>query len=78
VRTGPYRWVRHPIYSGVYGLSLGTLLAAGEVRALLGMALLGFAFWRKIRLEERHLGTIFGAAYDEYRRSTGAVFPRIL
>src|SRR5262249_36967336 len=70
VRTGPYRWVRHPIYSGMFGLSLGTLLVAGEWRALVGMALLIVAFGRKIRLEERHLRTVFGAAYDEYRRST--------
>jgi len=78
VRSGPYRWVRHPIYSGMFGLSLGTFLVAGEVRALVGMVIVVVAFWRKIRLEERHLSAVFGPAYEEYRSSTWAVIPRVL
>jgi len=78
VRSGPYRRVRHPIYSGMFGLSLGTALAVGEVRTLLGIAFLVVAFRRKIRQEERLLAGLFGPAWEDYRRTTGAVIPWLL
>lgn len=78
VRSGPYRLVRHPIYSGMFALSLGTALAVGEVRTLLGIAFLVVAFWRKIRQEERLLGGLFGPAWEDYRRTTRAVIPWLL
>jgi protein-S-isoprenylcysteine O-methyltransferase Ste14 len=37
-----------------------------------------FAYWRKIRLEEANLRKAFGPAYDDYRRETGALVPRLL
>jgi len=70
--------VRHPIYSGMFGLSLGTALAVGEVRTLLGIAFLVVAFRRKIRQEERLLAGLFGPAWEDYRRTTGAVIPWLL
>lgn len=78
VRTGPYRLVRHPIYSGMYLLSLGTALAVGEVRVLVGIAFLVAAFWRKIRMEERLLAGLFGPQWEDYRRTTRAVIPWVL
>ena len=78
VRTGPYRLVRHPIYSGMYALSLGTALAVGEVRTLAGIAVLVVAFWRKILKEERLLAGLFGPAWQDYRRSTRAVIPWVV
>jgi protein-S-isoprenylcysteine O-methyltransferase Ste14 len=78
VRGGPYRLVRHPIYSGMYALSLGTALAVGEVRTLVGIAFLVAAFWRKIRQEERLLEALFGPAWDDYRRTARAVIPWLL
>jgi protein-S-isoprenylcysteine O-methyltransferase Ste14 len=38
----------------------------------------GFAYWRKIRLEEANMRKTFGPAYDAYRRDTGALIPRLL
>lgn len=78
IRTGPYRLVRHPIYSAMLGMFLGTALVSGELHALLGVIIIAVAYWRKIRLEEQHLRGVFGAAYDEYRRKSWALIPGVL
>jgi len=78
VRSGPYRRVRHPIYSAMLGMTVGTAVVSGELHALVALALMTVAYVRKIPLEERHLRTVFGPAYDEYRRGTWAVVPGLL
>jgi protein-S-isoprenylcysteine O-methyltransferase Ste14 len=78
VRSGPYRWVRHPIYSALFGTYAGLLLISGELHALVGMILICLAYWRKIRLEEQYLGSVFGAEYEDYKSSTRAVIPGVL
>jgi protein-S-isoprenylcysteine O-methyltransferase Ste14 len=78
VRSGPYRLVRHPIYSAMLGMTLGTTLVSGELHALLALALMIVAYARKIPLEEHHLRSIFGPSYDEYRLGTWAVVPGLL
>ena len=50
----------------------------GEVHALLGLALLVLAYWRKINLEEQAPGKSFGRAYEAYRDETRALIPGIL
>lgn len=77
VRTGPYRWIRHPIYTAMLGMSLGTAIVAGELHALLGFAIMAFAYARKIQLEERSLREAFGPAYDEYRAQSRALVPGV-
>lgn len=76
VTSGPYRWVRHPLY-------LATLLAAlanGLVTAngwVLGCGLAAFALLMiRSRTEERFLRERFGDAYERWRRDTGSVFPK--
>lgn len=78
IRTGPYRVLRHPIYSGLIGMCIGTALVSGELHALVAVAIIGTAYVRKIRLEERHLSALFGAEYDEYRRRSWALLPGIV
>jgi len=76
IRTGPYRWVRHPIYSGML-LALGaTALAVGEGRAALAFALAFIGFLRRICAEEKCLAAIF-PDYENYRRETVALIPFI-
>jgi len=78
VRTGPYRVLRHPLYTGMIGMFLGTAIVWGEWHALVGLALCCIAYARKIVLEERQLREEFGDAYKQYRRSTWAVIPGVL
>lgn len=75
VRTGPYRKLRHPIYTAVVGLCAGTALVEGHVHALVGVAMVVAAYWRKVRMEEANLRKAFGDRYDEYRRSTWGAVP---
>jgi protein-S-isoprenylcysteine O-methyltransferase Ste14 len=75
VRTGPYRILRHPIYSAVLGMCVGTALVDQHVHALVGVALVMIAYWRKIRMEEAKLREGFGAQYDDYRRATWRLVP---
>jgi protein-S-isoprenylcysteine O-methyltransferase Ste14 len=75
IRSGPYRSVRHPIYTAWLGMFAGTALVSGELHAALGLALAAFAYWRKIRLEEANLKNAFGPEYDAYRRETWALVP---
>lgn len=78
IRSGPYRFVRHPIYTAWLGMFAGTALASGQMHALLGFAMAAFAYWRKIRLEEANLRRAFGPEYEAYRRDTRALVPWIL
>jgi protein-S-isoprenylcysteine O-methyltransferase Ste14 len=74
-RDGPYRFVRHPIYTGILLAVLGSAIALGEWRALLALALILAAFLRKIPIEERFLRDQFGDDYTRYRREVAALVP---
>lgn len=77
VQSGPYRVVRHPIYTAMIGMSVGTAVVSGDLHAFLGAALLAVAYGRKLKLEEQNLDVVFGARYAEYRRRTRAIIPWI-
>lgn len=74
VTSGPYRFVRHPIYSGLLIGFVGTALAIGEWRGVAAVALAALALWRKAALEERKLRRQFGAAYDAYAERVTSPF----
>ena len=76
VRTGPYRYLRHPIYAGLLLGLVGTAAAIGEWRGILAVALVLIAFVRKILVEETRMGETF-SEYGEYRRQTAALIPFI-
>ncbi|MFK2902661.1 isoprenylcysteine carboxylmethyltransferase family protein [Dyella ginsengisoli] len=78
IERGPYRWVRHPIYTGLLMAYLGTTFALGEWRGLLGTAIVGVSFWFKLKLEERWMREQFGARYEDYMRRVKALLPRVL
>jgi protein-S-isoprenylcysteine O-methyltransferase Ste14 len=78
VRTGPYRSIRHPIYSAMFLMYLGTATVSGELHALVALAVLTAAYWRKIRLEEKALSQAFGAEFETYRQGTRLLIPYLL
>ncbi|MBV8107090.1 MAG: isoprenylcysteine carboxylmethyltransferase family protein [Hyphomicrobiales bacterium] len=75
---GPYRIVRHPIYTGILIALIGTALAVGEWRAVLGVAIAAGAYWRKLRIEESVMRRQFGAAYAEYAARVPALVPFVI
>jgi protein-S-isoprenylcysteine O-methyltransferase Ste14 len=78
IQTGPYRFLRHPMYTGVLGMFAGTAIVSGQYHALLGVAVAALAYARKIRIEDRVLSTEFGPAYQTYRKRTAALIPWLL
>jgi protein-S-isoprenylcysteine O-methyltransferase len=76
VTSGPYRWVRHPIYFGLFGLVLGTGLVLSRWPAIPFFAILYAAGTvMRIRAEERLLHDEFGAEFEAYSRRVRAFFP---
>jgi protein-S-isoprenylcysteine O-methyltransferase Ste14 len=77
VRTGPYRYVRHPLYAGLLAAVLGQALVLGRPRGMAAFALLTAAYRRKVSYEEAALRRHFGEAYDEYAAVVPAFLPRV-
>jgi protein-S-isoprenylcysteine O-methyltransferase Ste14 len=77
IRSGPYGFVRHPIYTGMLTAGVGTALVVGEWRGVLAVVLLVSAHSRKAMREERMLTREFGEEYTAYRQSTGFLLPRL-
>jgi protein-S-isoprenylcysteine O-methyltransferase Ste14 len=73
--TGPYRFVRHPIYTGILLAFLGTAIVDGPWWGILAVVVGFGSFWRKLTLEERFMRETFGSAYEEYRARTAALIP---
>ena len=78
ITDGPYRLVRHPIYTGLLLGFVGSALARGEWRGVVAVALAFFALWRKLRVEEQWMRERFGPAYDDYARRVAALIPFLL
>ncbi len=79
VTTGPYRFVRHPIYLGLSMLTMGEALAFGSWPAFL-IVLCGIipTFAWRAHAEEALLGQTFGESYAVYRKQTKMMIPRLL
>ena len=76
VDSGPYRYVRNPMYTGVLmlGLGLGVALATWLLPVLLGVVFTFMAV--RTRIEERYLIERFGDRYRGYMARTGRFFPK--
>lgn len=78
IQDGPYRFVRNPIYTGMFGLLLATGLAGGRWIALLVAIVLFFAgTYIRVRSEEKLLQQAFGHEFEAYRRKVPALIPGI-
>ncbi len=73
-QQGPYRLVRHPIYSGLLMMAFGTAILGGHVGAFLAVILYPCGLWLKLRQEEKLLTTYF-PGYTEYMSRTKALIP---
>lgn len=88
ITSGPYAYVRHPLYLGTFLVSLGGIVAAGSTRfpgllvwVLLGPAFLavfiGYYLPRKKRIESERLTGLFGKPYEDYDRAVPAFVPSL-
>jgi protein-S-isoprenylcysteine O-methyltransferase Ste14 len=78
VNTGPYRIVRHPIYTGIIVATFATAIDKGTYVAIAGAVLMLVGWFIKARVEERFLRVQLGAdAYDAYARQTAMLIPYV-
>ena len=76
IRSGPYRWVRHPVYSSFLCLSLGTgLLLAPLWLMALGVAVFLCGTEIRVRVEDAMLAARFGQEFEQYRSAVSAYLP---
>lgn len=75
VVRGPYRTIRHPIYTGMLLAVLGTGLAAGRLYGAMALVIALLAIVRKLRLEEHFMTREFGERYAAYKQSSWALLP---
>ena len=74
VTTGPYRWIRNPIYSGLILALIGTALAI-SIQLLVVVVLVGGYFVYSAVMESRYMAEQFPDTYPAYRRSTKMLVP---
>ena len=76
IRRGPYRIVRHPIYTGMFGMLIVSSMAHGH---WLGLIIASFVYYlgtvMRIKSEEKLLRGQFGSEYDDYAREVPAFIP---
>jgi protein-S-isoprenylcysteine O-methyltransferase Ste14 len=77
VTSGPYRFVRHPIYTGLLTAMLGTALVNNLLGLIVVAVLVAYFYYSGI-VEERNLAATFPKAYPEYRSRTKMLIPFLL
>jgi protein-S-isoprenylcysteine O-methyltransferase Ste14 len=77
VTSGPYRWIRNPIYTGILLGLLGTALAV-NLYFLLALAAAAGYFIYSATVEERRLAAAFPDTYPAYRAHTKMLIPFVL
>ena len=78
VDTGPYRLVRHPIYTGFIVMYAGMAILCTTVLAVVAVSVIALGLWLKARVEEQFLVEELGAVvYGAYKARTPMLVPRI-
>ncbi len=75
ITSGPYRFVRHPIYTGVLSLLLADLLLVGTVYSIIGFLVIAISFYIKLKLEEKYMLTQFPHEYPAYMKKVKRLIP---
>lgn len=76
IQSGPYAYVRHPIYTGLLLANTGAALFIGKWRCVVAMVIFVVEISRKARREEKLMLSAFGDQYANYRHQTGFLLPR--
>jgi protein-S-isoprenylcysteine O-methyltransferase Ste14 len=77
IRKGLYRWIRHPIYTGILTSFIGTALIMNHIRGWLGFLIVWATFYFKARREESFLRQEFTYGFEEHAKRTGMFLPRL-
>lgn len=75
---GPYRLVRHPIYTGLLAMAVATLMQQGYIAGVIGLILVFLSFWIKLTEEEELMRKQFSDQYATYQQQVRRIIPFIL
>lgn len=78
VERGPYQFVRHPIYTGMFMMLLATVISSGRLSSLIGLFIIVLGFVIKLKQEETLMLKTFPSEYPAYRVRTKAIIPYVL
>ncbi len=78
ITSGPYAWVRHPIYTGILLALVGTAVTLGTVINMVEVPAVALALWLKLRTEEKFMFETFGEQYSTYRQHVKALIPHVI
>jgi protein-S-isoprenylcysteine O-methyltransferase Ste14 len=78
VQSGPYRWVRHPSYTGGLLTIVGVLLCCVNLASLAALVVAAAGYAYRITVEERALANDLGPAYRDYMRHTKRLIPFVI
>jgi len=78
IERGPYRFVRHPIYTGLLAMFLATAIAFGYLGGIVAVILAFASFWIKLSEEERLMLQQFPDQYQSYQQRVKRIIPFVL
>jgi protein-S-isoprenylcysteine O-methyltransferase Ste14 len=78
IERGPYRLVRHPIYTGLLAMILATAIAFGHVGGFVAFAFAFASFWIKLSEEEKLMRQQFPEQYRSYEQRVKRIIPFVL
>ena len=78
IERGPYRLVRHPIYTGLLAMFLATAIAFGHLGGLVAVMLAFASFWIKLSEEEKLMLQQFPDQYRSYQQRVKCIIPFVL
>lgn len=78
ITRGPYAIVRHPIYTGILIMIVGTVIVFGHVAGIIALPFVVWGLWIKLRYEERLMLQKFPEEYASYQRRVKRLVPFVL
>lgn len=78
IEGGPYRLVRHPIYTGMMTMFLATAIVLGHLGGIVGALLVFVSFWIKLGHEEKLMLKQFPDQYGAYQKRVKRIIPFLL
>ena len=77
ITTGPYRWVRHPIYASIIIFFMASLISFPYLKTIIGVILIFVGLLTRMLLEEKSLKKIYKEEYEIYSKHTKRIIPFI-
>jgi protein-S-isoprenylcysteine O-methyltransferase Ste14 len=77
ITTGPFRWVRHPIYASIIIFFMASLISFPYLKTIIGVILIFVGLLTRMLLEEKSLKKIYKEEYEIYSKHTKRIIPFI-